>query len=144
METGAELAIVRQSVTSSPSITERNPFSRSAAEFSQPWKPPRITSGLEADSVTDPVLRTFVPAIHISFLSALTRENAERRFGTASDQFSPVPAPIAPGRTWMTFAGPPFPIHGGSGLVTSVSSLVAVASAPLAVNWPSAQTLPRA
>ena len=142
METDAELAMVRQSVTSTPSITERNPGSRSAAEFSQPWKPPFTESGLSAFSVTDPTASTFVPAIQISFFDALTSENADLRFGTASDQFSPVPAPIAPGRTWMTFAGPPLPHHGGRSFVTGVSALVASATVPLAERMTFAQIDP--
>ena len=83
--------------------------------------------------MTDPAASTFVPAIQISFFDLLTSENADLRFGTASDQFSPLPEPNAPGRTWMTFAGPPLPPHhGGKSFVTEVSELVASAVSPLA------------
>ena len=64
-----------------------------------------------------------MPANQISFFSAVTAFSAVWKSGYASVQFSPVARPVAPERTWITFAGPPLPCHGGIDAVTVASTL---------------------
>ena len=108
-----------------PSTVDTAPSGRSSAASSQPLKPPRTVSALPTEIATSSSAEAseivFV-AIQISFFSADVASNAALSVVNASDQLVPSPAPIAPARTWTTFAGPFLPYHGGSGLVTCVSS----------------------
>ena len=113
------------------------PSGRSSAASSQPLKPPRTVSALEtptAASISTEASEIVFVAIQISFFSSDVAANAARSVVNASDQLVPSPAPIAPARTWTTFAGPFLPYHGGSGLVTGVASESAGSDVTVAVR----------
>ena len=97
-----------------PSTTERSPAGRSAALSSQPRKPPRTTAANVNAFVSIVSFTRFVPAIQISFLRDDAALSASVHDVKASVQLVPSFLPTAPGRTWMTFAGPFLPYHGGS------------------------------